>query len=145
MPLMQELAALSRSAGSAALPCTRYSGFEVSEPIPFPGADSMFSSRCGAISRRLRFAVSLSRVAMTERDGRRLSGASRRCKLFLQAFPNLSHFSPSFSKDSFGRFVGFQGLQASKAHYDDSPNFCGSAESARRLPAAKSAGIAEGP
>jgi len=28
---------------------------------PFPGADSIFSSRCGAISGRLRFAVSLSR------------------------------------------------------------------------------------
>ena len=70
----------------------------------------MFSSRCGAISRRLRFVVSLSRVAMTERNGRRLSGASRRCKRFLQAFPNLSDCSPSFSKDSFGRLVGFQGI-----------------------------------
>ena len=37
---------------------TRSSGFEVYEPIPFPGADSIFSSRCGAISGRLRFAVS---------------------------------------------------------------------------------------
>jgi len=31
---------------------------EASEPIPFPGADSIFSSRCGAISGRRRFAVS---------------------------------------------------------------------------------------
>jgi hypothetical protein len=29
-------------------------------------------------------------------------------KLFLQAFPNLGLFSPSFSKVSFGDFVGFQ-------------------------------------
>jgi hypothetical protein len=45
-------------ARSAVRPRTRSSGFEVSEPIPFPGADSIFSSRCGAISGRLRFAVS---------------------------------------------------------------------------------------
>jgi hypothetical protein len=31
-------------------------------------------------------------------------------KLFLQAFPNLGCFCPSFSKESFGRFVGFQGV-----------------------------------
>jgi hypothetical protein len=31
-------------------------------------------------------------------------------KHFCQAFPNLSHFCPSFSKDSFGGFVGFQGV-----------------------------------
>src|SRR5271170_3181790 len=31
-------------------------------------------------------------------------------KLFLQAFPNLACFCPSFSKESFGRFVGFQGV-----------------------------------
>src|SRR5271170_4942872 len=36
-------------------PGTRSCRFEASEPIPFPGADSIFSSRCGAISRRLRF------------------------------------------------------------------------------------------
>ena len=29
---------------------------------------------------------------------------------FLQAFPNLACFSPSFSKQSFGGFVGFQGV-----------------------------------
>src|SRR5271163_960508 len=39
-------------ARSAARPCTRCCGFEASETIPFPGADSIFSSRCGAISRR---------------------------------------------------------------------------------------------
>jgi hypothetical protein len=27
---------------------------------------------------------------------------------FFQGFPNPSHFSPSFSKESFGGFVGFQ-------------------------------------
>src|SRR5271170_5608813 len=38
--------------------CTRSCGSEAPEAIPFPGADSIFSSRCGAISGRLRFAVS---------------------------------------------------------------------------------------
>jgi hypothetical protein len=33
---------------------TRCCGSEASEAIPFPGADSIFSSRCGAISGRLR-------------------------------------------------------------------------------------------
>ena len=42
-------------------PRTRSCRFEASEPIPFPGADSIFSSCCGAISGRLLFAVSLSR------------------------------------------------------------------------------------
>jgi hypothetical protein len=49
------LAVLGRSARSAARPCTRCCGFEVSETIPFPGADSIFSIGCGAISGRLRF------------------------------------------------------------------------------------------
>ena len=52
------LAAPGRSARSAARPCTRCCGFEASETIPFPGADLIFSSRCGAISGRPRFAVS---------------------------------------------------------------------------------------
>ncbi len=52
------LAAPGRSARSAARPCTRCCGFQASEPIPFPGADSIFSSRCGAISGRPRLAVS---------------------------------------------------------------------------------------
>jgi hypothetical protein len=34
--------------------CTTSCRFEASEPIPFPGADSIFSSRCGAFSGRLR-------------------------------------------------------------------------------------------
>jgi hypothetical protein len=29
---------------------------------------------------------------------------------FFQAFPNLGLFSPSFSKESFGGFLGFQGV-----------------------------------
>ena len=32
--------------------------------LPFPGADSIFSSRCGAISGRLHFAVTPSRAAI---------------------------------------------------------------------------------
>src|SRR5271168_1209568 len=52
------LAAPGRSARSAARPCTRCCGFQAPETIPFPGADSIFSSRCGAISERGRLAVS---------------------------------------------------------------------------------------
>jgi hypothetical protein len=44
----------SRSARSAARPSTTSCGFEDSETIPFPGPDSIFSSRCGAISGQLR-------------------------------------------------------------------------------------------
>ena len=42
-------------------PCTISCGYEGFRAIPFPGADSIFSSCCGAISGRLLFAVSLSR------------------------------------------------------------------------------------
>src|SRR5271169_2532835 len=44
-------------------PCTTFCGFEASETIPIPGADSIFSSRCGAISGRLRFAVAVARTS----------------------------------------------------------------------------------
>ena len=47
-------AALGRSARSAPRTCTRCCGFQASETIPFTGADSIFSSRCGAISGQLR-------------------------------------------------------------------------------------------
>jgi hypothetical protein len=50
-------------ARSAARPCTTSCGFEASEPIPFPGADSIFSSLCGAISGRLHFAVAVARTS----------------------------------------------------------------------------------
>jgi hypothetical protein len=43
------------------------------------------------------------------RQGRRFA-APRRLQAFYQAFPNLVAFSPSLSKDSFGGFVGFQGV-----------------------------------
>ena len=46
--------------------------------IPFPGADSIFSSRCGAISRRLRFAVRPSRAAIPTRETPRFKGSTRR-------------------------------------------------------------------
>ena len=42
-------------------PCTISCGYEGFRAIPFPGADLIFSSCCGAISGRLLFAVSLSR------------------------------------------------------------------------------------
>ena len=42
---------------------TRSWGSKAAEPIPFPGANSTFSSRCGTISGRARFAVRPSRAA----------------------------------------------------------------------------------
>ncbi len=44
-------------------------------------------------------------------------------KLFLQTFPNLGRVSPSFSKDSFGGFVGFQWVASLPNQKDPSPNF----------------------
>jgi hypothetical protein len=55
-------------ARSGARPGTRSCRFEASEPIPFPGADSIFSSRCGAISGRLRLVVSLPRFDPGDRN-----------------------------------------------------------------------------
>jgi hypothetical protein len=50
-----------------------------SEPIPFPGADSIFSRHCGAISGRLRFAVRPSRAAqLFARSNRSPRKTSRR-------------------------------------------------------------------
>src|SRR5277367_1767617 len=54
------------------------------------------------------------------RKGGRTKAASQ---AFLQAFPNLGCFRPSFSKQSFGRFVGFQGVASLKNLNDVSPNF----------------------
>jgi hypothetical protein len=42
---------------------------------------------------------------------------------FFQAFPNPGCFAPSFSKQIFGRFVGFQGVASLKNLIDVSPNF----------------------
>jgi hypothetical protein len=52
-----------RSAGSAARPNTRCSGLEASETIPFSGPDSIFSSRCGAISGQLRPSLTMRPVS----------------------------------------------------------------------------------
>src|ERR1700674_4869378 len=42
---------------------------------------------------------------------------------FFQAFPNPGCFVPSFSKQIFGRFVGFQGVASLKNLNDVFPNF----------------------
>jgi hypothetical protein len=42
---------------------------------------------------------------------------------FFQAFPNPGCFAPSFSKQIFGRFVGFQGVASLKNLNDVSSNF----------------------
>jgi hypothetical protein len=72
---------VSRSrARSAARPCTTSCGFEASETIPIPGTDSIFSSRCGAISGRLRFAVGRDpsdRNASVQKIGDRLDDLRR--------------------------------------------------------------------
>ena len=65
-----------RSARSAARPYTRCCGFEASETIPFPGPDSIFSSRCGAISGQLR--PSLTMRPVSERGALLPSGGELR-------------------------------------------------------------------
>jgi hypothetical protein len=42
---------------------------------------------------------------------------------FFQAFPNFRLFSPNISKESFGGFVGFQGVTSPKSLNDVPPNF----------------------
>jgi hypothetical protein len=68
--------------------------------------------------------------------GREGGGTKAACQAFLQAFPNLACFRPSFSKQSFGRFVGFQRVASQKNLNDVSPNFCGSPPPFSRIPAA---------
>src|SRR5271154_2335037 len=65
-----------RSPQSAARPNTRCSGLEASETIPLSGADSIFSSRCGAISGRLRPSPAMRPVS--ERGALLPSGAELR-------------------------------------------------------------------
>ena len=89
-------------ARSAARPCTTSCGFEASEPIPFPGADSIFSSRCGAISGRLRFAVRPSRGAIPARETPGLArsrGAPAR-RGAAAPLPSPREFGPARSRDS---------------------------------------------
>ena len=62
----------SRSARSAAHPCTTSCSFKASEAIPISGPDSIFSNRCGAISGRLRFTVMSSWTAIPAAETPRL-------------------------------------------------------------------------
>src|SRR5271168_429960 len=65
----------------------------------------------------------------TDATGRSKGGRTKATsQAFLQAFPNLgcfrpSFFRPSFSKQIFGRFVGFQGVASIKNLNDVPPNF----------------------
>jgi hypothetical protein len=68
---------LSRSAQSAARSSTTSCGFEASEAIPFPTADSIFSIRCGAISNRLRLAVRFSRAAIRPAETPRIATGTK--------------------------------------------------------------------
>src|SRR5277367_2002624 len=54
---------------------------------------------------------------------------------FVQAFPKLGCFRPSFSKQSFGRFVGFQGVASLKNLNDLAPNFLRLPPPFSRIPA----------
>jgi hypothetical protein len=51
------------------------------------------------------------------------NGAAADLQPFLQAFPNLGLFSPSFSKDSFGGFVEFQWFTIEYKLKSPLPNF----------------------
>jgi hypothetical protein len=53
-----------------------------------------------------------------------------------QAFPKPACFCPSFSKDSFGRFLGFQGVASLKNPKDVAPNFLRCLPPFSRIPAA---------
>jgi hypothetical protein len=68
---------LDRARSAAAGLSPRCCGFEASEPISFPGADSIFSSCCGAISGRPGDSV-FCRQALPRRDpGDRSCGSAR--------------------------------------------------------------------
>jgi hypothetical protein len=62
----------------------------------------------------------LARGAATGGKG---GGIKTGLQAFLQAFPNLSCFRPSFSKESFGGFVGFQGVTRPPNLKAPLPNF----------------------
>ena len=75
---------------------------------------------------------------------KRGSGARRRLQAFLQAFPNLGCFSPSFSKESFGRFVGFQWVARLPNPMSPLPNILLSLGSKNPSQVARPMGIVEG-
>jgi hypothetical protein len=68
--------------------------------------------------------------------------AARRA--FLQAFPKLGCFSPSFSKESFGRFVGFQWVASLPNPKCPHPNILPSPRARRTGRAVRQVGIVEG-
>jgi hypothetical protein len=68
--------------------------------------------------------------------GSKGAGTKAASQAFLQAFPNLGCFRPSFSKRIFGRFVGFQGVASLKNLNDVPPNFLWLRPPFSRIPAA---------
>jgi len=88
LQLFATLSFLRSRARSAARSLTTSCGFSASEPLPFPGANSIFSTCCGAISGRLRFCrQALSRRAsgtetplFKDRRSARRSPPGRRCE-----------------------------------------------------------------
>jgi len=61
---------------SATRLCTRSCGLKASKTIPFPGANSIFSSRCGAIYGRVRFAVMPTHAAIAATETPRFKGST---------------------------------------------------------------------
>jgi hypothetical protein len=64
LQLLQPCHSCGLAHGQPRVPFTTSCGFAASEPLPFPGANSVFSTCCGAISGRLRFC----RQALSRRD-----------------------------------------------------------------------------
>jgi hypothetical protein len=76
----------------------------------------MLRSIAGEIDMTAQEIVRANRDAKVGREARPLVGGSNRggieapSKPFFQAFPKVGCFAPSFSKESLGGFVGFQGV-----------------------------------
>jgi hypothetical protein len=90
---------------------TRSCRFEASEPIPFSGAGSIFSRRCGAICGRL--ATRLSRLSRRDLGDRTLFGSRDRRSARRQPSPRRRRRNRPRSR-FLPHFVTFQGLARRK-------------------------------
>ena len=92
-----------------------------------PCAEENFPPRPAPCLRKMRRIPATARAEPSfETSGRGAvggGGIKAASKAFLQAFPNLACFCPSFSKQSFGHFVGFQWVTRAKNQKVPPPNF----------------------
>jgi hypothetical protein len=88
-----------RSPRSAARPNTRCSGLEASETIPFPGPDSIFSSRCGAISGQVRPSLTMRPVSEQARCFHRERVRTARSRNGDRVRPSRDHHGDKPSRD----------------------------------------------